>query len=476
MRLRRCAAALSTTGIVAILGGASGGIAQAGGGATAGPDLSTPEAAKTYLISQGFDPSKFIFQMGLKNYAGPSCPGLGWNCTGAGLVVQITTPGGVNFAECGAEVQRCVILQGGQLNGPTPLSNGDMNMHAHCGDPAEGEKKRMMSKEATPAVTLTCTIIQGNPDPTTGNNHAVVGMSIHDNDDSTQFAQMDAVVEQYALGDGDNHAIVHEEIVLSTSDGSTQTQDGFQSLKLTQTTETGDNFADVKQTQNITARAQSEDSVQLQQTGDGGGDPCISAGFVVPATDTNSCVEFHQSTGAGGTNDLNVHQDHNVEAVTSGTGADQTQGCTSKDCGLEVTGSQQPLGSTNNVDNHQSITYTLKGPEGTAQTQDPPIRNQSGVQTGSPNDLWKVGQLAVLTASDADAMQAHINEVHDMSTGTVDAQSVIIIDGDRSEIVCNAFASSCNYVQACGDVEDFFEYPDPEFLCPEFADRSPGVD
>src|SRR5687768_7932747 len=153
MRLRRCAAALSTAGLVAILGGASGVVAQAAGGARTGADLSTPEAAKTYLISQGFDPSKFIFQVGLKNYAGPSCPGLGWNCTAANLVVQITTAGGTNYAECADSARQCVIVQGGQLNGPTPFSDGDMNMHAHCGDPEEGEKKRMMLKESG---TLTC--------------------------------------------------------------------------------------------------------------------------------------------------------------------------------------------------------------------------------------------------------------------------------------------------------------------------------
>src|SRR5687767_13752385 len=110
MRLRRCAAALSAADLVAVLGEASGGIAQAGGGATAGPDLSTVEAAKAYLISQGFDPSKFIFQVGLKNYSGSACPGLGWNCTTANLVVQIATAGGTNYAECAEDARQCVIV------------------------------------------------------------------------------------------------------------------------------------------------------------------------------------------------------------------------------------------------------------------------------------------------------------------------------------------------------------------------------
>jgi hypothetical protein len=436
MRLRRCAAALSTAGLVAVLGGASGGIAQAGGGATAGPDLSTVEAAKAYLISQGFDPSKFIFQVGLKNYSGSACPGLGWNCTTANLVVQIAAAGGVNYAECAVDARECVIVQGGQLNGPTPLSNGDMNMHAHCGDPAEDEKKRMMSKEST---TLTCHIMQSN---TTGNNYAVVGMSIHDNDGNMQDARENATVEQMTHGDGDNHAVVHEEIALTTHDESPQVQDGFQWLNLTQTTEAGDNLAHVKQTQNLTAHNDSGTN-QMQNT-KVVGDPCSGP---VPAA--NTCVAFHQATGTG-RNDLNIHQDHDVTAT--GAGGEQTQGCPFKQCTLEVEGSQNTAStSVNNVDDHQSITYTLRGPAGTTQTQDPRIANGPGSQSGGLNDLWKVRQVARLFANDAD-LQAHINEVSDFSSGTVDANSVIILNDERFEIEC--FGSACIYRQACGAVEE----------------------
>jgi len=465
MRLRRFAAALSTATLIAALGGATGGVAQGAGSVGAGPDLSTPEAATAYLISQGFDPSQFIYQVGLKNYAGPVCPGLDWNCTGANLVVQIATAGGVNYAECGEDAGQCIIVQGGQVG---VLGADDTNMHAHC----PPENKRMMSKETDDGGgVLICVIAQDNP--TTGNNHAVVGMSIHDNDGPTQLAQEDATVTQSTHGDGDNHAIVHEEIVLSTSDGSTQKQDGFQSLVLNQyvlplledTTEiapaTGDNFADVKQTQKITAHAKLDGSVQLQQTSDGGGDPCAG-----PASDANSCVEFHQTTGTG-RNRLIAHMDHDVAAIAGGEGASQTQACTSKACGLELDGTQGSPGSTNTVDDNQTIHYTLNGPEGTTQVQDPPAYNGPGVQDGSPNDLWEVDQLAVLTASDPDALQGHINEVNDTSTGTVDAQSIIIIDGARSEIVCNF--SSCSYVQVCGEFEEVEFGP----FCPEFMEVTP---
>jgi hypothetical protein len=465
MLLRRCAAALSTAVLVVAIAGSNGGIAQAApnqAGERGGPNLSTPEAAKTYLSSLGFDPSKFIFQVGLKNYSGPACPGLDWNCTGAPLVVQIALAGGENYAECAENVRQCVIVQGSNTQLVGPLSaEGDVNMHAHC--PPEG--KRLTLKESG---ALECTITQIND--TTGNNHAVVGMSIHDNDGPAQDGHEDATVTQSTHGDGDNHAVVHEEIALHTNDESDQVQDGFQSLNLTQDVlpddageATGDNFADVKQTQDITAVAQSPATTQKQNTEEET-DPCLG-----PSTNANTCIRFEQTTGTGN-NDLNIHQDHNVDAA--GAGGQQNQGCASKECTLEVDGFQHTAStSVNSVDDHQSVTYTLRGPGGTTQIQDPRIANGPGEQIGGPSDLWKVTQLAVLNANDADDVgdiQAHINEVNDTSSGTVDAQSVIIINGERSEIVCNF--SSCNYTQACGEFDEELEITT---FCPAFSDETP---
>jgi hypothetical protein len=451
MLLRRCAAALSTAVLVVAIAGSNGGIAQAApsqSGERAGPNLSTPEAAKAYLTSLGFDPSKFIFQVGVKNYSGPACPGLDWNCTAAPLVVQIAAAGGVNYAECAQNARQCVIVQGSnaQLVGPLTAED-DVNMHGHCGEPAE--PKQMMLKESG---DLECTITQANP--TTGNNFAVVGMSVRDNDESTQFGHEDATVTQSTNGDGDNHAVVHEEIALQTNDESGQMQDGFQSLNLTQQVlpddaleATGDNFADVKQTQDITALAQSPTTTQQQNTKEEA-DLCLG-----PSTNANTCIRFEQTTGTGN-NDLNIHQDHNVDAV--GAGGKQNQGCASKECTLEVDGTQDTSDTSNNsVDDHQSVTYTLRGPEGTTQVQDPRIANGPGEQIGGPSDLWRVTQLAVLNANDADDIgdiQAHINEVNDMSTGTVDAQSVIILNGERSEFACNE--ASCFYIHTCTTAEE----------------------
>jgi hypothetical protein len=55
-------------------------------------NLSTNAAVKQYLRSLGISPRGVVIQRGARNYAGPQCPGKGWNCTRSQRVVQIATP------------------------------------------------------------------------------------------------------------------------------------------------------------------------------------------------------------------------------------------------------------------------------------------------------------------------------------------------------------------------------------------------
>ncbi len=71
--------------------------ASVGAGAARTPakqaiDLSTNAAVKQYLRSLGISPRGVVIQRGVRNYAGPNCPGKGWNCTRSQRVVQIATP------------------------------------------------------------------------------------------------------------------------------------------------------------------------------------------------------------------------------------------------------------------------------------------------------------------------------------------------------------------------------------------------
>src|SRR5215213_6741936 len=52
-------------------------------------NLSTNAGVKQYLRSLGISPRGVVIQRGARNYAGPNCPGKGWNCTRSHKVVQI---------------------------------------------------------------------------------------------------------------------------------------------------------------------------------------------------------------------------------------------------------------------------------------------------------------------------------------------------------------------------------------------------
>ena len=54
-------------------------------------DLSTNAAVKQYLRSLGISPRGVVIQRGARNYAGPNCPGKGWNCTRSHKVCLLYT-------------------------------------------------------------------------------------------------------------------------------------------------------------------------------------------------------------------------------------------------------------------------------------------------------------------------------------------------------------------------------------------------
>src|SRR5207249_6552027 len=99
------------------------GSSGAGAALPKAPDLSSRAAIVSYLQSINVDPATVTWQEGLLNYAGPSCPGVGWNCTTSTRVVQIAAPGGENKVECEAKpdgtadnppgTQSCTIMQTG---------------------------------------------------------------------------------------------------------------------------------------------------------------------------------------------------------------------------------------------------------------------------------------------------------------------------------------------------------------------------
>ena len=102
-----------------------------------------------YLRSIHVNPKGVVNQRGLRNYAGPNCPGKGWSCTNTKrTVVQISKRRGKNMFRC--TTARCAVVQ---------ISKSFADNTASC--------------IKTTGVTQSCAIAQPNA---SGLNKAVVWM------------------------------------------------------------------------------------------------------------------------------------------------------------------------------------------------------------------------------------------------------------------------------------------------------------
>jgi len=201
------------------------------------------------LIARGIDPKGLVIQNGAHNYAGPSCPGVGWTCTTSKRVLQF---GPNNQFECTASSgfvtppNQCVIIQ----------SSAGASNTARCVE---------TSGEAT--VSQSCLIYQTN---TTGTNRAEIRQRVDANWGTTQYANQYAGITQTNTS-GKNDARVSQDLNQSTRDitGGVQTQDGHQTTSIYQQNDTGDNGADVFQSLALKAQASGVPSITQNQDTDG---------------------------------------------------------------------------------------------------------------------------------------------------------------------------------------------------------------
>ncbi|MEN3342272.1 MAG: hypothetical protein V7644_1676, partial [Actinomycetota bacterium] len=319
-----------------------------GAAATNQPDLSSRAAIQSYLQSIGIDPASVTWQQGLNNYAGPSCPGVGWTCTTATRVVQIAPAGGENSVECTPDDQSCVIVQSTSANG----SN-----HAKCEE-----------HSSAPVVVQECTVTQASP---TGSNDATVlqddRATAGESMTGAQNAQQLAHVEQNS-GSGDNHSDVHQSIGQSLTLGSVQKQDGYQAADVSQTASDGANFSHVHQTEDQQATGgttQSQNTTQPPQNVD----DCSGASGQPKPANPDQCAHVQQENVSGGTNGSQLDQAIGERQSTDAPTAQQTQGT--------FTGGQRgdvhqdnPSGVGQNMDvDHQALAQRQSAPTGAAETQ-----------------------------------------------------------------------------------------------------------
>ncbi|MDQ6878939.1 MAG: hypothetical protein M3082_14860 [Candidatus Dormibacteraeota bacterium] len=244
-------------------------------------------AAENLLMSRGINPGDAVFQVGARNYAGPNCPGSGWNCTSAAIVIQIATGGALSSVN---RVDGCDYMPN-NLNPCTIMQdNAGGKNDARC-------VQRATNTEPT-APEQICTIIQTN---TTGLNKAVVSQSIKQSQPNTvgsQSARQTATVSQ-SNDTGTNDSQVSQWIEQTQNSDKidatlTQTQESHQRADVCQGADpctgpsNGKNVSDVFQSnaQRLKARFGDNSTGTINQYQNTGADPTSIA--TVNQTSTNS--------------------------------------------------------------------------------------------------------------------------------------------------------------------------------------------
>jgi hypothetical protein len=364
---------------------ASGGVGAAGT-KKGGLDLSSPAAIQSYLVSKGINPATVTWQTGTLNYAGPSCPGIGWNCTTSTQVVQLATPGGQNKFECEPEEDQ-VLPTDEDTNTCVIAQSGDNN------------KARCKLGDTDESTTQTCVIGQDGE-----RNSADIDMSIDQKTGSDQDANQMASVEQNA--DERNQSQVHQTVRQRSSWGSSQTQEAYQLADVSQVANGSDNFSHVHQSQD-------QDESGNATTQDQNTSPQPSC-F---AKDANQCALVLQDNG-GGKNESHLHQAIGERQSTKAPAATQTQG--DLDNGNEGDIHQvNPDGVGENDDHaHQVVAQRQSGPNGTtSQEQNTDPRCCGDSQVGAKKNREFIHHATTQSASEEYASQYSQlwGEVHQVS-------------------------------------------------------------
>lgn len=358
-------------------------------------DLTDPAAVNSYLQSIGVDPATVVRQVGLLNYAGPSCPGVGWNCTTSTKVVQVSSAGGQNKFDCRGQeppnpgtnpaTSTCVVLQSGPVNA------------AQC----------RLKDTREPAEEQHCTITQDGE-----RNLAIVDQLIEQRTGPAQDATQTADVEQTATEK--NQAQIRQDVKQSTKVDGTQDQNVHQVAIVNQAASGSDNFSHVHQNQDLSESGAA--GIQNQNVGPlptGVSDCDLEH---KPDSDPNACASVSQSITdpAGGKNESHLHQNINERQTTTATLSTQTQENVDELNGIEAHVDQSnPAGVGRSLKiTHQDARQRAEGGTTQVQTIDP---NCCGVGTtlGGENNMDVFNQKAIQSASLGAAAEQRLGIVGD---------------------------------------------------------------
>jgi hypothetical protein len=350
----------------------------AGASSAAGPRASHQPAAKNIVRALG---AGVVRQVGLRNYAGPNCPGAGWNCTNATRVLQIAAADGQNRAECSA---------------PGPVVSGASQSCTISQLGGTSNTARCSMRSTMPGATQLCDITQ-----TGENNKAFVDQWIDQKDGSSQAGSQKAIVKQgteTAGSIGGNELHLLQDVKQMAKTGDLQSQNAHQSTVIMQWAASGgDNASHIAQLQNQKAFGGSN---QAQNAGDDTTFPadCVLLDF---PNAPNACANVSQ-TSADGKNANHMQQSID-EDENGAAGSIQRQGSFSSGLYGKVHQQTDTASSENKV--KQSKRLKMSG--GTSQSQVDPVRCcGTASQLGGSGNREDIDQSSKLKASDDDAFQS----------------------------------------------------------------------
>lgn len=392
--------------------------APAGAGTDAG-ELGISADLSRRLGSMGVDPSSALFQRGLRNYAGPNCPGIRWTCSATSRpVVQIAGVGTVarNVGECAPGSNECVIVQ---------IGTAGENL-AECleeTDQSEG------------LVSQSCEIVQVN---VVGTNTALVRQAIRQSAVGTEQDGRQTATLIQENGSGSNLATIGQRIDQSASGQAAaetsldQTQEGHLFTSVDQAAVTGSNSSTVEQflLQSMAAKLSTSlkrgsSVVQKQSASD--------AGPNVEAT-----IDQRSDPMTGGTNTSNLLQENRLQAEARADSISQTQGSMSGGLDGFVTQSGSGLSTSINRQNEVQLA-TARVADIVSQVQHGPARCCT-TQFSNPGNIFDIAQTSTQTASDPEALQTNELRGSCLTSGICTINQIVNLDGTVATTECSGAA------------------------------------
>jgi hypothetical protein len=408
---------LGSAGADTAMGGegtGSGSVAR--GGVSLRPDLSSRRAIVRYLRSVGIRQRGIVVQRGLRNYAGPRCPGKRWNCTTARRVVQVgwSTHGGpVNRTECSAP--SCEIVQ------IAPNADNDAKCLQQTG---ENQSCRIVQNGHTNLATVVQKILQKDRPARTGTQKAYVDQTASGSSNTANVTQ-DLVQHTNVRSAGSIvQSLLADQFVDVQQNGSggvANTANTFQKLK-----------------QDAVARATGQTTPVQQMLNDHDLDP---------STPRNTSAVIDQTSGTG-PNTVTRRQAHELNAMATAVRGDIEQVQGSPDGGLDGSSDDpihQESAGLSNSDNDQSKQLNLSAstspPGVVTQMQSDPVYCCSA-QIGNADNLFTLDQSSTVLASDPAATQTIQVHGNLSSSGNVVLNQTTNVDGEVETSSCTG--SSCD--------------------------------